>query len=90
MKYIFIAIIYCETSFVSTDPQKVYQYFKSVEEKKGESYIAENDDYWISAIETDIPEAKEISFESSKEFFDFTNGFKVDNTEFERKFKSNF
>lgn len=88
MKYFFMAIVYCETSFVSTDPEKVYQYFKSVEDKKGESYISENNDYWISVIEMDTPEAKEISFENSKEFFDFMNGFKVDNSELEINFNN--
>ena len=88
MKYFFMAIVCCETSFVSTDPEKVYQHFKSVEEQKGEDYIAENDDYWISVIEMDTPEAKEISFESSKEFFDFMNGFKVDNSELEINFNN--
>lgn len=88
MKYLFIATVYCETSFVSTDPEKVYQYFKSVEEQKGESYISSNNDYWISVIEVDTPGAKEISFENSKEFFDFMNGFKVDNLELERNFNS--
>jgi hypothetical protein len=88
MNYLFMAIVYCETSFVSTDPEKVYQHFKSVEKQKGEDYITENDDYWISVIEMDTPEAKEISFENSKEFFDFMNGFKVDNSALERNFNN--
>lgn len=87
MEYLFMAIVYCETSFVSRDPEKVYQHFKSVEKQKGENYIAQNNDYWISVIEMDTPEAKEISFESSKEFFNFMLGFNIENIELEEKFQ---
>lgn len=88
MNYLFMAIVYCETSLVSTDPEKVYQYFKSVEEQKGESYISSNDDYWISVIEMDTPKAKEVSFESSSDFFEFMNGFNINNIDLETKFKN--
>ena len=88
MKYLFTAIIYCETSLVSTDPKLVYNHFKNIEEGKGEAYISSNDDYWISVIEMDKIGAKELTFENSSSFFDFMGKFEISEEEMNRRFNN--
>jgi hypothetical protein len=83
-----MSIIYCETSFISTDPKKVYQHFKDVEDNQGQNYIAQNDDYWISVIEMDTPNAKEVSFDSSQEFNNFMGKFEISKEEVDRRFNN--